>query len=496
MLRQPELETLAARTLHVLADIGVRIESDELADIATAKGCTEAPDGRIRIPEGLVDELVKFQKPTQAQDDEDQELLRRFGPDYAHHLIWSGQRDSIREEAAQNLLMAAFDCGPTKYYDYPSNATKAVDAAIFEDMMKFAQATPEVGYTSTWYRQDLPPHIERIHALVNGLRFTDKLDGIEAIYPEVIKYLIEAGEIYYELPKCSWFLAGSECFTSPLILERRSAEDMLERARLRLRRYHIGTMPTIGVNAPVTPAAAIVLSCAEVLGGMAIAFLLEPDADISGRAISTAFDMMTAATTSLPPETHIVNIGTKEVFDAFWGGHLWVEVHFSPAAKQPGLEAVLEYALGSARYARLSGTDDALYCGMGTLDNGGVGSPTQFMLDLEMRRMLHFTDRGCEVNDETLGFDEFCRHVGEQKEFLTSDHTLAHFREMYSSPLFGTTFSGLLGAGHGSEKEILDKADQMWRDNLSCWEPPDVPADKMRALEGLLERARRDFDIS
>jgi trimethylamine:corrinoid methyltransferase-like protein len=495
LLNESGAQQIADKTLDMLAKVGLKIENDELIERMKKAGCDQASDGRVLIPPSLIDDLVAHQKKNQARDAEDQELLSRFGPDYAHHLIWTGQRDSIRKEANERMIMQAFDCGPTKYFDYPSDSLKAVNADIFEQMMKFAEATPEIGYTSTWYRQDLPPYIERLDSLVNGLKYTTKLDGIEAIFPEVIKYLIEAGEIYYEKPGCDWFLAGSECLTSPLILEERSAADMVERARVGVRRYHIATMPTIGVSTPVFPAAATILMCAEILGGMAVAYVLDPEADISGRAICTVLDMRTAAASSLGPEIHLANLATKEVFDLLWGGTCWVEVHFAAGARRPGLEAALEYFIGSARFAMLTGKIDMLYTGMGTLELGGVGSPTQFMLDLEIRRMLEHCRGPMTVSDETLCYDLLCEHVRSGEEFLSSEHTLDNYHALFTSDLFASTFSGTLGIQHGTEKQILDKADQMWRDNLAKWQPPQVSDQKMKDLEAMLRRARKEFKL-
>jgi len=102
-----------------------------------------------------------------------------------------------------------------------------VDTDIFITMKKLAEATPEIGYISTWYRQGVPKETERIDSLVLALEYTTKVDGIEAIDPAVIKYLVGIGEIMSGLAKDARYLAGSECLTSPLILDHRSAADML-----------------------------------------------------------------------------------------------------------------------------------------------------------------------------------------------------------------------------------------------------------------------------
>ncbi len=165
--------------------------------------------------------LLAYQRKTQELDREDQELHLECGIDWTHSIIWHNARDEIRSKLKSGLLMSAFDCGPTTYYDYPGRKIVPVDNGVFTEMMRFAQATPEIGYTSTWYRQDVPPQIERIESLAMGARITDKLDGIEAIFPEVVKYLAEASTILTGRAGDSSYLAGSECVTPPMIMESR-----------------------------------------------------------------------------------------------------------------------------------------------------------------------------------------------------------------------------------------------------------------------------------
>jgi trimethylamine:corrinoid methyltransferase-like protein len=277
----------------------------------------------------------------------ERELLRNR----TQQLLW----DVGMKVESDVITAAMLDCGPTTYYDYEHQRCVPVDTPIFVMIKNFAQATPEIGYISTWYRQDVPPAIERIDSLILRLKHTDKVDGIEAIDPAAIKYLKEISEIITERPDDSSYLAVSECVTSPLILDRRSAEDAVVRRNCGVHRYHVASMPTIGVATPVTIAGAAVMEAAEILGGMAACYALDPESDLSGRAISLVADMRNGNSTPSGPEPTLVNLAVKELFDAWWGGHLWVEVYLSPYAKRPGLQAVCENYYGLWRYARLLG---------------------------------------------------------------------------------------------------------------------------------------------
>ena len=492
MLSMGEKEVLGKKVRDLLWKAGMKIENEEISSVLLRNGCSQAPSGRIRIPEEQIDEMVSNQKRTQEQDAEDQVFYLTCGVDWTHSILWTNRKEEMKKRVGQEFMMSAFDCGPTTFYDYPAHKVVPVDTPVFIEMMKFAQSTPEIGYISTWYRQDVPQATERIDSLVLGLTYTDKVDGIEAIDPKQIKYLKEIGEIMSDDPGRTPFLAGSQCINSPLILEERSAAEMVERVKRGIKRFHIASMPTIGVSTPVTSAGAIVMGAAEILGGMVAAFNMDPEADLSGRMISNVLDMRTGGVTCYGPETAMLNLGVKELFDTCFGGHLWVEVFFGTGAKRPGLQAVSENFYNVHCYAKLTGNPDICYPGMGALDNGGMGSPTQAMLDMEIRKSQFALRDRLSVDEESLPFEEICQKVRDGEDFLSSDHTFRHFRELWSSRIF-LTDEPKPGVWEGDEKSILDKCDQLWRENIKGYQPPEWPEEKRQALEDVLARAKEEL---
>jgi len=495
ILSTGQSELLRDRVLQLLEDVGLKVESDELQTLLLRRGWTTRPSGRISVPRGLIAEMVDMQRPSQPQDVLDQELHLRCGVDFAHHVVWNKRQDELRRRHRDGVLISAFDCGPSTYYDYDRGELRPVDTEVFVRMMKFAQTTPEIGYISTWYRQDVPQEVERIASLVLALRYTDKVDGIEAIDPAVIKYLAAISEILTGRSGDCSCLAGSECMTSPLVLERRSAEDILERRRYAVHRYHVASMPTLGAAVPCSVAGGLLMTAAEILGGMAVCFAVDPESDLSGRAIAIGMDMRTASSTPSAPEATSVNLAVKELFDAWWGGHLWVEVFFSPFAKRPGLQAVYENFAGQWRYSKLVDNSDIPYPGMGTLNSGGTGSPVQFMLDLEIIKSQFALPGSAVLDEDQLPFAEICETVAARGDFLASEHTARHCRELWHSRLFRTD-SPFHGLWRGDEKSILDDCQWRWQENLRHFQAPSRAEDTTRALEGVLARAKREFGIS
>lgn len=494
MLTDSQVEQLAAKACRLVGEVGIAVENDEVTKICLEKGCKAGNGHRIRVPRELIDELVAFQRQTQVDYERDHELVHTCGPDWTHHLIWTRQQEAFRQQYGKRFLMQAFDCGPTVYYDYGAGGTKPVDGELFERMLKFAQATPEIGYTSMWYRQQMPPMIERIDALRCAMDFTDKFAGIEAIYPEVVKYLKEASEILTGDSKSSTYLAGSECMTMPLILEKRSAEDILERRKHGVHRYHVASMPTLGVSTPVTLAGSIAMAAAELIGGMVICWCVDPESDISARMITLIADMRNGNSTTFGPAYAQYDNSVRQIFNQVWGGRCMVEVFFSPTARKPGLQAVFENWYGTDCRRRWEGNPDIPYAGMGTLHNGGLGSPTQFMLDMEIRRAEWSFAHDIALDEETLNWEEVVEVCEGNGNFLASDHTLRHCHDLWNSPLFRSD-DPTSGDWDGSEKGILDQCEQMWRANLERWEPPRWPEDKKKGMDAVVARARKEFGI-
>lgn len=492
MLSQSQLERLRDDVLRLLGEVGMRIEHEKMQGDMLAAGCELSPLGRVRISKKLIDEFVKSQERSRTIDDDRESFINRFGiVDYGHFLIWTGNREMEEQRMKRMLRTTVFDCGPTAYYDYPSGQTLPVDSKIFTDVHKWAHSVPEIGYIANWYRQDAPPQTERIESLAMALKITDKVGGIEAIDPKMIKYIQAVGELMTGKPGESAYLAGSQCVTPPLAFDYRSAEEAVERARLGIAKYHVATMMVIGLNTPVTPAGAIVMMAAEILGGMVAVWTQNNDADITGRALASMLDMRTADVTSATTESSIANLGVKELFNAFFGGHIRVDTFFTTAARRPGLQAVVECFNGMHRNMAVQKLTTFSYPGVGTIGNGGVGSPTQAVLDIEIKKALFVPEEIC-VSDETVPFELIRESVEAGENMIGAEHTIAHFREMFSSPLFKTD-DPTTSPWKSDEKAILDEADQIWREQTKKYQPVERSTDWTRELDKIVASAKKEL---
>jgi trimethylamine:corrinoid methyltransferase-like protein len=489
-------EKILAEIYRILKEIGLKVETQEMVRALLAIGCEETAARRVSIPKSVVEEIATRQKKEQARDAAVQELYYTCNIDWTHAALWRHQVDDVKRALKDKLLVSAFDCGPTKYYDYRRKKIVGVDTDIFIEMKKLAQSTPEVGYVANWYRNDVPPRLERLDSLILAFEYTDKSAGVEAIYPEVIRYLKEASDILSRGSddEPGTYLAGSECIIPPLHLDDRSARDILERKRCGVRKYHVATMGALAVSLPITLAGAVAVSAAELLGGWTAVYAVDPEARFNARAISNGIDMKTGQPTYSGPEVHLINLGVKEIFDEFFGGHCWVDVFFSPSVANPGLRAVYENFYGSMARTRLSGRTDIPYIGVGTLGSGAVGSSTQLMLDIEVRKSQFCLKERLDTSDRELAYDEIATAVLGGQGFLSTDLTLERCRDLWRSEILSARNQGEGDEPAITEKSILDACDEVWRDNIrKNYEYAGLDKDRRNELRGLMEKARAEL---
>jgi len=493
MLTEENKEILKDKVYQLLWDVGMKLEHDKIINIMLKKGCKLSSYGRIIFPKEIINEFVASQKKTQSEDDDDQSLHVHYGPGVAwtHFIIHTGKKEEMKRKIGLEFKSSMFGSGPTKFYDYPNKRVLPIDTEIFIQLMKFAQSTPQIGYVPPFYRHDIPAQIERLDSLVLGLKHTDKIGGGDAMFPEQIKYIKEISDIVWpDILGKAPYLYGAIAVMSPLIIGERSLDDLLERRNCNIRRYRIATMPAIGMNSPITIAGSVIQSTAEILGGMVVAYSMDNGGEISSRIIANSNDWRNVSPTSLGPEETYVNLGVKELIDNCFGGHMWVETFFASSANVPGLQTVYENFYGAYRYAKLTGIADVQYPGLGNLGYMGIGSPTQAILDLEIRKSQFDVKNKIEVDEETMNFSELCSTVLEGKEFLESEHTLKHFREIWKSDIF---LNEIREKWAGNEKSILDKCDQIWRENIKNYQAPPISGDKIKALDNVLDRAKKEL---
>jgi trimethylamine--corrinoid protein Co-methyltransferase len=119
-----------------------------------------------------------------------------------------------------------------------------------------------------------------------------------------------------------------------------------------------------------------------------------------------------------------------------------------------------------------------------------TGSLAQLVICDEILSWLGHFVRGLEINDETLALD-LIDEVGPDGQFLDSDHTLQHFRELWYPSLFDrNNYDGWLAKGGTT---LAERAAKRVEAILAEHKPEPLPDDVAQAVHAVVERAEAQY---
>ena len=461
-----QFEQMAGDVRRVLAEVGYAVGHEALREMALAAGCSESSESRILFHGTQVEELrarLQEQYPPLAPDAEEPALIH--------------PREQLR---------AGIGNITPKLYNHQTGLAEGGTLSALTDVVRFAQMEPRVSSVGIpLSRQDIAPATEQLDAILIMAELTDKpISGLDPTVPESLPYLIEMGEMLGHTAHT--FLSPCNCINPPLRIEARTVDIMLAR-----RAFHgkqmMTTMTNIGGSGPVDVYGSVVLATAEIIGGLILAMVLDPEAPLMGYTATTQLDMRTGNITESSPQTVQVDAGVCQLIDRWFGGGTAVGGRGYITARRPGLHALFERFLKAVGYAGLVDGHVLHYVGNGNLDNGSMLSVEQYLLDLEVGEALSWLWGAPSVpaaGDAVERIREGVLAAG--GNFLAREHTLSHFRDELWDP---TYFQRLTDTK--MEQTIVDEAHARYRALVDGYKPASYPDDVLDGLRAVLDRARR-----
>ena len=379
----------------------------------------------------------------------------------------------------------------TLYYDWQEGIQRPAVLQDIRDLLKVCHALPEVvqvGQLMT--ARDVPPPIEPIVSLAEAIRTTDKPEtNIEVILEGQIQFLDELHTIKQgRQVRYRHDFSSVNRFT---IDERSTGVLMDVWGRNGLESWGINSCPIAGATAPVTVAGAVALSVAETLGGWFAGWALNDDVRLNSTPASAVLDMRTTRVLYSAPEAVLIDSGHFQVFDRVLGVQTGVLADYCDG-KVPGMQAVHDKVFKGMAYWLLTGQVGRR---MGNVQAGKAVSPTQMMIDFELNRELERLAGGVEVTEETLALDVIEKYgMDFGLTYIEADHTYRNFRKSIWHPeLMDRSAWRSPEEERKKERKMLLEAEAKWRDALARYEPPDIPDETIRAVDAVVERAKREL---
>ena len=468
ILTKEQRREVHEQSLHLLESMGIRIHSDDALEILRRNGADVDTKAKIaKIPRSLVESglrlcarPVKLGGRTPEHD---------FVMDHEHHFL------STDGEGIAVL-------------DFQTGKRRQGLLSDVEECARLADAIPEiVGYTPIVTPSDVPAQAHTAYESAAAVRNTSKHIVSGGVYRKEeaeteidIAAAVAGGR--EELRKRPLF-SSINCVSSPMIIGK-TIEPALIYAGTGIPPI-IMTMPLIGASGPATIAGSILIGNAQVIAVNAIVQLAHPGAPVIYSSVPMSMDITTGSFGGALPPGNLVAAGhiqMAEHYDLpfFSGGH-------GSSSKVPDPQAAYEKAL-SAYTMYLAGAD--FLGGPGLLESFTVLSYEQFMIDVEMFKMMGAMLEGFPIDEASLALSSIVK-VGHEGHFMGEKQTVDALRKMWHPNLTDVTPCATWTAAGG--KNVVERAHDEARRILGSHHPEKLPASVLKEIQGLLEKAERSM---
>jgi len=460
-LSSEQCQKLHNASLEILARTGVRLYYQEAIDLLKKAGASVSDGNRVRIPAGLVEQAFSTvpkrvtlynQNGQAAMFLEEGNCYYGTGSDCLH--IIDHRTEERRNAVLQDVVEGMTVCDALPHIDFvmsmflPSDVDAlASDRYQMEVMLN--QTTKPIVYVTNEFSGCVDA-VEMAEAVAGGAEAL-KLRPFAACYINVTTGLRHNEDALEKL----LFLAekGLPALYIPVVLS--------------------------GISGPVTPAGAVALVNAGVLVGLVLSQLKRPGAPFITSGMSGGeLDMSTMVSPYCGPDykgaahalAHHYNLPQFGM-----GGCSESKLVDQQAAAEAALTLMAE-TLGGAN----------LIHDLGYLESGLCGSLAQLVICDEMVGWIEHMMAPLEVSDETLALD-LIDEVGPDGEFLSADHTMAHFRERWYPKVFerGNYDQWLDKGGQSLGERAAERVTQI----LAEHKPEPLPDNVARAVHAVVERA-------
>jgi trimethylamine--corrinoid protein Co-methyltransferase len=299
--------------------------------------------------------------------------------------------------------------------------------------MHVCDALPEIGFVmSVGVPRDVPTEGYYRHQFATMIQNTTKpivvvCDGREDIEAIANMAAAAAGGMD-KLSQHPTFLVYSEP-TTPLQHSLEATDKLLFCAQHKIPITH-SPAPMMGGTAPITIAGAVVLGNAEVLSSLVMHQLQNPGAPfLYGHGVHH-LDMKEMISVYGAPEFQLARVMAAEM-GHFYSLPVWGYAGHSDSKVIDGQAAAdAQFSVMVALMAKTNLNHD-----VGYLESGLANSPEMMVLTDEIIAQTRRFTAGVRLDDEALAVDVI-HEVGPGGEFLSTDHTMAHWRDLWLPQVF------------------------------------------------------------
>jgi trimethylamine--corrinoid protein Co-methyltransferase len=412
-LTNDDLKKIHDATLDVLEETGVRVNQEDALKLLKDAGATvDVKESIVKIPRGLIEEVVKKAKRSVMLCGRNPKNDVKFGEGKVYVMT-----------SSTGLRVLDMDTGEIRM----STKKDVADSARLADALDNIHI-----YSIMVDALDCPDEImtlEEIDAMFNNTeKHIDTGAQSADITKDAIRMAAAVAGGFEELRKRP-IIDFMQNPVSPLIHDRGDTEAILECAKHEVP-LMILNMAQAGGTSPVTVAGTLLINNAEVLSGMLIAMLSNPNVPLIYGTSSIVLNMSITPQPVLGLiESGLISSATAQLAK-YYGFPCVIGAGFGEATCSSD-ERTWRLGIVHAMLLALAKVD-VLY-GPGLIDEARTLSYEEMVIGNEVAGMILRGVEGVEVTEETLAKD-IIHKVGPGGNFLSEKHTLEHLRKDFFIP--------------------------------------------------------------
>ncbi|NKC17182.1 MAG: trimethylamine methyltransferase [Gammaproteobacteria bacterium] len=243
-----------------------------------------------------------------------------------------------------------------------------------------------------------------------------------------------------------------------------------------------------GAMGPLGPAAMAAQTLAEGMVGIALTQLVRPGCPCVFGSFHSTMNLKSGALTFGSPEANLTTFALAQL-----GRHLGVPVRSGGGqltAANAGDGQAMQESTSAMWAAILSGANQVWHAA-GWLEGGLTMSYEKFVMDLDHCGAMIRMVQGFSTDTEAMGRDAY-KEVGPGQNFLSTAHTLRHFRDANFLPELPEAGPYETWVEAGS-KTLEQRANARWKTMLDSYEKPPLDPGVAEALDDYAARRKSEM---
>ena len=408
LLRSDQVEAVHEASLVILAESGLRVDSERARKVYAAGGA-RIEDDRVYFTRELVDAAIETAPATI-------DIFDRAG----QPAFQLGDGETRFGVGVTNLW----------YQDPATDELAPFTRSHMERSVRLCQALPSYDVISTLgVLRDLPPQVADLYAVLEMVANSTKplvlLISDEKLYPQVLKLLDavrgDLGEKPFAIPYLNPI--------TPLVVNEGTSDKLLDSVERSIPAIY-SNYGMAGMTTPLTCAGALAFLNAELLGGLVLAQLAKPGAPVILGSLPMFFDMKTMID-FYDPQTILINLACAEMMGHYeiphagtsGSGEGWGPDLLSAGASWMNQVTSLIGKVGLAPF-------------VGSTLNSKAYSPAMTVYGDEVIGASRLFARGFAVDEASLGAAEAVEQFAAEGHFLMAPSTLERYKNAYYPSLF------------------------------------------------------------